>query len=88
MVRTSFVYHQITAVISILATLTLFFGLFKYWKDLNANSIAILLLILSLSWGVHGILHFWEEYLYDFDPLQVRIILKKMLIVCGKKMEK
>ncbi len=82
MVRTSFVYHQITAMTSYLATLVILFAFFKYWKSLKALEIGLLLFILSISWGVHCLLHFWEEYLYDFDPLLGRTKMLEKVIRC------
>lgn len=65
--RASFIYHQITAVISILATLFFLFALYR--EELTSYAIAIGLLIVSISWGVHALVHFAEEYIYGFEPV-------------------
>ncbi len=67
--RASFLYHQITAVISIIATLLFLFSLYYNRQNINLFLISIGLLILSISWGIHGLLHFNEEYIYDFEPI-------------------
>ena len=68
--RASFVYHQITAIISIISTLISLYWMYKNYnaKD-SAYKTAIILILLSISWGVHGLIHFWEEVYFDFNPL-------------------
>ena len=65
--RASFIYHQITAIISIIATLYFFYNI----KYLKVNS----LFLLSISWGIHCIIHFLEEYMYDYEPISGRTIV-------------
>ncbi len=69
--RASFVYHQITAAISIISTFAFFYYLFKP-IDKDPYQIILLLLLLSISWGIHGLIHFWEEVFFDFNPLDGR----------------
>jgi len=65
--RASFVYHQITAIVSILITLYLLYLIYK--KQIFGKELINPVLLLSISWGIHGIIHFLEEYIYDFEPI-------------------
>ena len=67
--RASFVYHQITAVMSIIGTLVLMYYFVRNRKTLGSANIGYAFLALSVSWGIHGILHFLEEYIFDFEPI-------------------
>ena len=78
-VRTSYVYHQVSAVVSLLGTIAFLVYLFKgkllregKWRELYMG-----LLIVAIAWGVHGLLHFAEEYMYNYDPLQGRTEMLK-----------
>ncbi len=66
--RPSFIYHQITSIISIIGSLVALYWILRYYNR-DSYMMAILLLILSISWGVHGLIHFWEEVHFDFNPL-------------------
>ncbi len=73
MLRASFIYHQITAAISIFATLVLIYAIFRFKNNkMNSYSLAVVLFLASISWGVHGIIHFLEEYMFDFEPISGR----------------
>ena len=65
--RISFIYHQITAVIEILATLLAVHWIYQNWASDRYGGITLLFLIAILC-GVHGLLHLWEESFYNFNP--------------------
>ncbi len=70
MLRASFIYHQITAIFSIIATITVIYALYHYKHNkINSFKLSMIILILSISWGIHAVLHFLEEYIYDFEPI-------------------
>ena len=73
MLRASFIYHQITAVISIIATLIFVYALYKYKSnEMDSYKLFIMFTLLSVSWGIHGIIHFLEEYMFDYEPISGR----------------
>jgi len=67
--RASFVYHQITAVMSVIGTLLLLYYAIRNYKTLTSSKIGLSLVVLSISWGIHSVLHFLEEYMFDFEPI-------------------
>jgi hypothetical protein len=73
MYRPSFIYHQGCAALSIIATIILLPLLFRY-KDgrMDFYQLSMYILILSISWGLHGLLHFYEEIHYNYNPLDGR----------------
>jgi hypothetical protein len=66
--RLSFIFHQISALIGIIATVYLFYLIFM--GKLSSDKIVSLLFLLATAWAIQGILHFAEEYIYDFYPLE------------------
>ena len=38
-------------------------------NKINSFKLSMIILILSISWGIHAVLHFLEEYIYDFEPI-------------------
>ena len=67
--RASFVYHQITAVLSIIATILIAFDLIKNNNSITVSQVSMNIALLAITWGVHAIIHFLEEYFFDFEPL-------------------
>lgn len=68
--RTSFISHQIHAIISILTTiLVIYLLIYRKREEIDSYELANLLLLLSVSWGIHTLVHFYEEKVYNFDPL-------------------
>lgn len=65
--RTSLVCHMLNGLINLVGTIVLIYSFTNI--KLNYYQIGIGLLILSISWGIHCVLHFYEEYMYNFDPL-------------------
>lgn len=74
MVRTSFVYHQVAAVLSLVGTVAFVIYIIKgrLIQTGNWGALSMGILLLSAVWGIHGLLHFAEEYVYNYDPLQKR----------------
>ena len=70
--RASFIYHQTTAVISIVATFLFLISIYYNYNSLNLFTISVGLLIVSISWGIHGLLHFCEEFIYNYEPVSGR----------------
>ena len=66
--RPSFIYHQIHAVISIIGTIIVLYWLI-FGQNRDSYTAAILILLVSLSWGVHALVHFDEEVHYNYNPL-------------------
>ena len=67
--RTSFIYHMISALFGLLATLYLLYILFLHWKKMKSFQIASLLFLMATAWAIQGVLYFAEEFIYDFYPL-------------------
>lgn len=42
---------------------------FMYYNELSKASIIKILLLISIAFGIHGILHHYEEIYYGFNPL-------------------
>lgn len=80
--RASFIYHQITAMFSVISTLLLVGNLIKNLKTINVNDVGMTLALLSVSWGVHAIIHFLEEYFFDFEPLSGSSHVKNNPVRC------
>lgn len=38
-------------------------------KNYNSNEITNSLLLLSIGWGIHSLIHFDEEVYFNFNPL-------------------
>lgn len=68
--RPSFIYHQVNAVVSILATIIMLYYFYINRSTSNIFNISIGLFIISIAWGIHSILHYLEEYIYNFNPLE------------------
>jgi len=67
--RATFVYHQICAVFSLLGTVIGGWWVITHFTNMDSLKLAMLLLVLSISWGIHALIHFWGEIYYDFSPL-------------------
>ncbi len=66
--RTSFIYHQIFAVLSLVATVLFLW----YWYVVDLQPQATFLCAFSLIvvlWGIHAIIHYLGEQFFGFDPL-------------------
>jgi hypothetical protein len=64
--RPSFLAHIINGVIAFIAT---FMFIFNYGTFETKDKI-IILSLLSIAWGMHAILHHFEEIYYGFNPLK------------------
>jgi hypothetical protein len=64
--RPSFITHIINGLLSFIA---LILYLSNYQK-INIENTLIIILLLSIAFGIHGILHHYEEIYYDFNPLE------------------
>ena len=83
MLRASFIYHQITAFLSIMATIVLIYALYHYkYNKMNSFQLSMIIMVLSISWGIHGIIHFLEEYIYDFEPISgsTKVLVKPIRV--------
>jgi hypothetical protein len=51
----------------------------QYYGTVSFDSyqIVMILLVLSIAYGIHGLLHAAEEKLYDFNPLEGKWLLKE-----------
>jgi len=43
---------------------------FQYYKTLSPESMIEFALLFSIAFGIHAILHHYEEIYYDFNPYQ------------------
>ena len=68
--RPSFIYHQIHAVLEIMASLIGIYLIIKNIQNKNFDKVFTMVAILSISWGIHTIIHYWEEVHYEFNPLK------------------
>jgi hypothetical protein len=64
--RPSFLSHIINGLLSFIA---LILYLSNYEK-INVENTLFIILLLSIAFGIHGILHHYEELYYDFNPLE------------------
>lgn len=71
--RASFIYHQITAILSVVGTIITIYALIKERKNHPTLIMGLAVIALAISWGIHGIVHFLEEYMFDFEPLSGRV---------------
>lgn len=62
--RPSFIGHALNGFL-VLAAIFLFF---RYYKTLSSESMIEIVLLFSIAFGVHAILHHYEEIYYDFNP--------------------
>ena len=74
--RPSFIYHQVSAIMSIIATiLSLIWIITSYRQNdnlftgNNLYQLSSILLLLSLTWGVHSLIHHSEEVFFGFNPM-------------------
>ncbi len=67
--RPSFIYHQIHAILEILAIMLIIFTMIKNYKSFTLYEYIMLLLVVSITFGIHAVVHFWEEVYFDFNPL-------------------
>lgn len=63
--RVSFLLAAISGIILIFGTIL---TVLKY-KKMEISSLIIIILLLAIGYGVHGIQHFYEERYYNFNPL-------------------
>ncbi len=63
--RPSFLGLAITGILSLIALIVyiIYFKTFTIWEHVQ------ILLLLAVAFGVHSILHEFEEIHYDFNPL-------------------
>ena len=63
---------RISILVSSLSALLIFPILFIFYNDyrnLNSFQIAILISLISICLGIHGIHHYYEEIYFNFNPL-------------------
>jgi hypothetical protein len=72
--RPSYIYHQVHAVTSIIGTLATLYWLIR-GDNRSSYTITLIILLLSLSWGIHALVHFFEEINYDYQPLKGKNIV-------------
>lgn len=65
--RPSFIYHQIHSIISIISTIFVIILLFR--SKWNLYEITSVFIALSIMWGIHATVHYWEEVHYNFNPM-------------------
>jgi hypothetical protein len=63
--RPSFLAHIINGTLALIGTILFIVN----YKKLDISMIILFILILSIAWGVHGLMHHYEEIYYDFNPL-------------------
>lgn len=63
--RISFILAGVSGTIVLIALIMTLFNI----KNINTQSLIIILLLLSIGLGIHGIQHSNEEIYYDFNPL-------------------
>ena len=83
MLRASFIYHQITAILSLIASITAIYAIYRYkYNKLNSFQLSMIIAVVSISWGIHGVIHFLEEYMYDFEPISgsMKILTKPIRV--------
>jgi len=74
--RASFVHHMISVVLGLIATIYLLYILMIQRSNMKPFQIATLLFLLSITWAIECIIHFAEEFIYDFDPLAGKMEIK------------
>lgn len=62
--RPSFVGHVINGILAFIGTILFL----KYYETFTSEQLVSLVLLLSIAYGVHAILHHYEEIYYDFNP--------------------
>lgn len=73
--RASFLFHQVSAIISLLASIYFLYISAIHWNKIPFYQYASLLFLLATSWGIQSVLYFCEEYFYDFEPISGRITI-------------
>ena len=53
------------------------FMLYTYWNQMDINWKLLILSMVTLNFGIHGLLHHAEEIYYDFNPLEGKWIPKE-----------
>ena len=69
----SFYSHILNAFFLLLSGIVLYNNYNKI-KKLDPYYIIILLLLISIGIGIHGIMHIGLEYIYNFNPLLLNIV--------------
>ena len=67
--RNSFIYHKISTIFGLFATLYLLYILSIHSKQMKYFQIASLLFLLATAWAIQAVLHFLEEFINNFPPL-------------------
>ena len=68
--RPSYFYHQIAAITGLIGTLLSLLWIYKNCGKSNSQlKIILLFLLISISWGIHTLIHFWGEVYFAFNPL-------------------
>ena len=67
--RPSFIYHQIHAYFDMVGTIMTLYYFHATWNNFNLRDAIIIILLLSLVFGVHALVHFKEEINFDFNPM-------------------
>jgi len=62
-------YAHVTNALIILITLIILIKNYNLFKNINVEYILILLLLLSIAFGIHGISHLGLEKIYGYNPL-------------------
>lgn len=68
--KTSFYYHALNLALIFLAGLILVYN-YKRIKLLNFDKIIIVLLLFSISFGIHGLSNLGLEKVYNYNPLNI-----------------
>jgi hypothetical protein len=68
--KTSFYYHALNLSLIFLAGLILVYN-YKRIKLLNFDKIIIILLMFSISFGIHGLSNLGLEKVYNYNPLNI-----------------
>jgi len=66
----SFYSHMLNGLLIFLAVILVIMN-YSRIKNLNFAKIITLLLLFSMSIGIHGLSHLGLEKLYDYDPLHI-----------------
>jgi disulfide bond formation protein DsbB len=63
--RISFILAGLSGIIILISFIITMYNI----KSINTTSLIIILLLLSIGIGIHGMQHSTEEIYYDFNPL-------------------
>ena len=66
--RPSYLYHQVHAVLGLVLTAVSAVVIFFLLRDGKYYQSTVIGWLLVLAWGIHSILHYYEEVHYDFNP--------------------